>query len=395
MDKTKKKLLIAVHRLDTGGVQRALLSALRAIDYDLYDVTLYIRKDSVALLPEVDGRVGKVIVNRDRTHYYRRPRAAALYALVRLMTLFGKEAAGVSEKLNGYITECRIKNERERYFSGGESYDIAVSYIQGQTARFVADNVKADRKIVFYHGSTDSRHALHEAVFPCYDRIVAVNEGCARILRELYPSQADKITFIENFVDPDEVREKAKEYEPPRHEGKTVLCSCGRFTEEKGFDLALEAAAELKKSKMPFVWYFIGDGKLRGDLEKQRDALGLTDAIVFTGMLENPYPYIAGCDIYVQPSYEESQGLAAAEAQILLRPVAATDTVGARSMIRDGETGLISRTDAASLAGAIIKLHEDRGLYEKIVNDLKNVDHKEKEEVFRAAWRDLLSFDRG
>ncbi|MBQ9880270.1 MAG: hypothetical protein IJM45_07560, partial [Clostridia bacterium] len=110
MDKTKKKLLIAVHRLDTGGVQRALLSALRAIDYDLYDVTLYIRKDSVALLPEVDGRVGKVIVNRDRTHYYRRPRAAALYALVRLMTLFGKEAAGVSEKLNGYITECRIKN---------------------------------------------------------------------------------------------------------------------------------------------------------------------------------------------------------------------------------------------------------------------------------------------
>ncbi|MBQ9880328.1 MAG: glycosyltransferase, partial [Clostridia bacterium] len=277
----------------------------------------------------------------------------------------------------------------------GESYDIAVSYIQGQTARFVADNVKADRKIVFYHGSTDARHDLHEAVFPCYDRIVAVNEGCARILGELYPSQADKITFIENFVDPDEVREKAKEYEPPRHEGKTVLCSCGRFTEEKGFDLALEAAAELKNNKMPFVWYFIGDGKLRGDLEKQRDALGLTDGIVFTGMLENPYTYIAGCDIYVQPSYEESQGLAAAEAQILLRPVAATDTVGARSMIRDGETGLISRTDAASLAGAIIKLHEDRGLYEKIVNDLKNVDHKEKEEVFRAAWRDLLSFDRG
>ena len=40
----KRKVLIVVHQLNLGGVQKAVLSALDAIDYSQNDVTLYIRK---------------------------------------------------------------------------------------------------------------------------------------------------------------------------------------------------------------------------------------------------------------------------------------------------------------------------------------------------------------
>ena len=43
----KKKVLIAVHQLNLGGVQKALISALNAIDYSKNDVTLYIRKNRI------------------------------------------------------------------------------------------------------------------------------------------------------------------------------------------------------------------------------------------------------------------------------------------------------------------------------------------------------------
>ena len=39
----KKKLLIVAHHMTIGGVQKSLISALKALDYNKYDVTLSTR----------------------------------------------------------------------------------------------------------------------------------------------------------------------------------------------------------------------------------------------------------------------------------------------------------------------------------------------------------------
>ena len=68
----KKKLLIVAHHLTIGGVQKSLISALPTLDYEKYDITLYLRKNRTTLLPYVDKRVN-VIINDDKTKYYRKP----------------------------------------------------------------------------------------------------------------------------------------------------------------------------------------------------------------------------------------------------------------------------------------------------------------------------------
>ena len=386
----KIRLLIAVHRLNVGGVQKSLLSALRALDYDRFSVTLYVRKNRVELLDRVDERVERVIVNTDPTHYYRKPRAVLYYLLFRLAGLFKRDKTRWKKKLDAYIVNAGMRYEQKHYFPQNVRYDVAVSYIQGYTAAFVADRVPADRKIVFYHGSVDENHALHERIFPAYDRIVAVNEGCRAVLRGLYPAQADKIGYLENYVDAGAVLAAAKEYTVDRRGKTAVLCTCGRFSAEKGCDLAVGAAKLLKDRSFDFLWYFVGDGDLRSALEDAVKNTDLEDTVCFTGMQSNPYPYIANCDIYVQPSYEESYGLAVAEAQILCRPIVTTATVGGKSMVRDGVTGLVSGFSAEDLAKNISRLLADQGLCAAIRGTLCGIDRSGEAQAYKKALSALL-----
>ena len=387
----KKKLLIAVHRMSMGGVQKSLLWALRAIDREAYEITLYIRKDSCELLPEAAPYADRVIVNKDRTRYYRKPKAVLLYALLRLAELTGGDAEKRRRQLESFVSDARMRTEQTRYFADGTKYDIAVSYIQGPTAAFVETYVPAEKKIVFFHGSTDEEHALHEAIFPRFDRIVAVNAGCAEILKTLYPACADKITHIENYVDADEIREAARAYEADCEGKPTVLCTCGRFSPEKGFDLALEAAAKLKAAGIDFLWYFVGDGPEREKLVSAASAAGLKEAIRFTGTLGNPYPYIAGCDIYVQPSRKESYGLAVKEALLLCRPVITTETVGGKGLVIDNGTGLLAKTDAADLADKILTLARSAALREHMRLVLSAADPSAEKTAYENAWAALLA----
>ncbi len=387
----KQKLLIAVHQMNMGGVQKSLLCALRALEYDRYDVTLYVRKNRCDLLKQADPRVNRIIVNDDKTRYYRKPRAVLLFLIYRIAELLHLDYLPFKRKLETYVADRQMQYEKEHWFSDGTTYDVAVSYIQGPTAQFVEKYVPAKRKIVFFHGSTDENHALHEAIFPRFNRIVAVNSGCMDVLKNLYPTVKDKTSYIENYVDAAAVREAAKAYEIERKEKPIEICTCGRFTPVKGFDLAVKAAKLLKEQGFDFIWYFVGDGEQRAAIETQINSSGLTDVIHITGILENPYPYYAGCDIYVQPSREESYGLSIKEAQILCRPVVTTETVGGKSLVEDGETGLVAPITAEGIAEKIAVLINDEPLRVHITHILEQKDDTAEADAYRSAWNKLLS----
>ncbi len=388
----KKKLLIVIHRLNIGGVQKSLISALRFIDYDKFDVTLYVRQNRLELLSQADGRVDRIIVNDDENDYYRKPEAISLGLKIRTAKLFGKDAKETEKKLRRRVIENGMLYERNRFFPDDSEYDVAVSYIQGETAEFVAKYINARHKIVLFHGSVDEGHEIHKEVFPLFDRIAAMNAGCADMLKSAYSGIEDKVTVIGNYVDPDAVRTAAAEY-PVNRDGRLTLCTCGRFTRVKGFDLAVGAAARLKEEGVDFVWFFVGDGTERKDLEKQIADKGLSDNIIITGLKDNPYPYISACDIYVQPSREESFGLAIKEAQILSRPVVSTATVGGMDLISDGKTGSLADIGSDDLYDKIITLSHSEELRMNIACNLSGTDYSADRERFRLAWDSLLSFD--
>lgn len=386
----KRKVFIAIHQLNLGGAQKALISALNAIDYSENEVTLYVRKDRLDLLQQVNRNVSKIIINKDHTRYYRKPYAVLLYIKSKINDLLKRSNESTDEKLKQYIVKNQIKFERSHYFTEDTSYDVAISYIQGYTAKSVAENIIAKRKVMFYHDSTGSLHELHCDVMKHFERIYCVSKGAQKAVQGFYPQYADKIDCLENCVDAESVRQKANEFVPDYPKDKLILCSCGRITPVKGYDLAVGAAEIIKKSGLDFKWYFVGDGVDRSKIESLISEKQLDDYIEITGLQDNPYPNIKNCDIYVQPSYEESYGLTIIEAQILGKTIVSTATVGGQSIINDGENGLIAEINAESIAHIINLVYQDKDLQQSIQNNLARIDYTKDYQRFRNDWKKLL-----
>lgn len=388
----KKKVLFVVHQLNYGGVQKAAISALNAIDYSKNEVTLYVRKNRIQLLDDVNENISQVIVNEDKTHYYRK-----LYVVWWMIWEYLGKALRLKEleeksheKIVEYINQKQMEFEKRSYFRDDVEYDIAIAYIQGYTAKFVAQYIKAKKKVLFYHLSVDEKHSLHEKVFPFFDCIIGVNKNIQKMLCGLYPENATNISFIDNYVDVEPIKANAQDYDIERKDRDIVLCSCGRISSEKGFDLAVEAAEILKQKGISFLWYFVGDGAEREKIESMIEQKGLTENIQITGMLGNPYPYIAGCDIYVQPSYEESFGLTIAEAKILCKPIVSTQTVGGNLQIQHENSGILTEISGQAIADGILRYIQKPELKSKVIKNLGDIDYSETYKEYQNKWEQLL-----
>lgn len=385
----KKKIIFILPQLDIGGVQKTFLNVQRVIDFDKYDVTLYLRKDRQPLKKNIDKRIN-IIANNDRNKYYRRPYAVLLQILIMFTKIFGfcsgKEK--LTEKLNLMIARYSMKYEYDVYFKDSK-YDIAVAYVQGYPALLCGKFVNAEKKVLFFHTSVDELHEINASVIDNFDIICALHEGQRELIQEWYPSVKDKIAVINNYVDYEDVIRKSLEFNVS-DAGKKVICTCGRMTAIKGFDLACKAAKILKDNGIDFLWRFVGDGVERESIERLVCDLGLTDKIEFTGMQNNPYPYIASSDVYVQSSYNEAMPIVIIEAQMLNKPVVSTDTLGARSLIRNEANGVICKVDGESIARHIIKLFMDDKYYNSIINSLKSVDHSGDFQKYKDKWSKLL-----
>ena len=114
--------------------------------------------------------------------------------------------------------------------------------------------------------------------------------------------------------------------------------------------------------------------------EKLVEELGVADVFTFLGARENPYPYIANCDIVVQPSRFEGKSVALDEAKILTRPIVATayPTVHDQLGVKEG---IIAGTDAVSLADAVQGLLEDPSRCEELSFYLKSNEYGNADRV--------------
>lgn len=107
----------------------------------------------------------------------------------------------------------------------------------------------------------------------------------------------------------------------------------------------------------------IGDGERRAEVEALARALGVAERVHFTGWWSDVPAALADLDVVVLSSRNEGTPVALVEALAAGRPVVATDVGGVRSVVRDGESGiLVPPGDPASLAAAISALVADPAL---------------------------------
>ena len=111
------------------------------------------------------------------------------------------------------------------------------------------------------------------------------------------------------------------------------------FMPGKGQDEALRAALPLLKGNPDLNLLLAGDGPTRATLIEQAASLG--ERVWLPGHVENPLDYLAGMQVVVLPSREETFSLVCLEAMALARPVVAYNVGGVPEVVEDGLTGTL------------------------------------------------------
>lgn len=131
----------------------------------------------------------------------------------------------------------------------------------------------------------------------------------------------------------------------------------------KGHEVFIDAAP-LIQARVPGAAIFVvgdelsGNGGYRRELEARAAARGA--AVRFTGHRSDIATVLAGLDVVVIPSIEESACYAAVEALLMGKGVVASDVGGLPDTVRHGQTGLLFPPgDPAALAAAVATLTAD------------------------------------
>lgn len=138
-----------------------------------------------------------------------------------------------------------------------------------------------------------------------------------------------------------------------------TLVNIGRFSEQKGQLILIEALAEATRRGVDVKLVLVGDGELRRPLERAIAQAGLGHRVRITGWLDEAgvRREIEAAHALVLPSFAEGLPMVIMEAMVSARPVIATWIAGVPELVQAGRTGwLVPAGDAGALAEAITEL---------------------------------------
>lgn len=244
--------------------------------------------------------------------------------------------------------------------------EVSISFLEG--ANYLNATTKGKEKVILsVRGSKQFDHKISgisgwfrkKVLIPHYfkkaDQIVSVSDGIKLELTHFFGIPENKISVIKNFYNAQEIAEKCKE-KPSFEFRKETLIFSGRLDIQKEPKGLLHAFALLLK-KREVQLLFLGDGKMKNELEKLALSLGLelNEDVHFLGFQTNPFSYISRANLFVLSSSWEGFPNALAEAILCKTAVISTDCpTGPREILQANIQGFqptnkVMETDKGSL----------------------------------------------
>lgn len=109
-----------------------------------------------------------------------------------------------------------------------------------------------------------------------------------------------------------------------------VIGHVGRMNYAKNHQFLLEIFYEYQKINADSILLLVGDGDLKGALERQGDELHISGKVIFTGQRRDANDLMQAMDVFVFPSLYEGLGMSIIESQAIGLPTIASDTVPVR-----------------------------------------------------------------
>lgn len=317
-----KPLIVHVlYRLDTGGMERILVSLINATG-DRYRHAVITLAGFGTLREEIEGSVECCVSldkrpGKDWRYYWRcwRQLRALRPSVVQTYNIGTLDLAPVV-KLAGVRRLVHAEHGRD------------VSDATGNDSRY---------------------QRLRRWMAPLIDRYVTVSTDLRDWLVQRARIPQGKVVYIPNGIDtaafhvarPRSIpRRKLAELAPP---GTLLVGHVARLAKVKDQAGLIRAFHRLRSLVAPIDCRLMiaGDGPERAELQRQIVELGLCDTVQLVGDRDDVPELLSECDVFVLSSCSEGMPVTVLEAMAAGLPVVATDVGGLSSVVDSGVTGTL------------------------------------------------------
>ncbi len=331
MDK-KKKILIRIGSLRHGGAEKVLVTFLKNLPKDKYEIDLLLNLYSGKYLSKVPGWINVLYLNKGEMITTNRLRDLPVKAF---RVIYQRVLKTFPSLLYQFILK-------------GKKYDIEFAAIHGMRDEILNSPLKSSKKLIWIHNDlkkTELYNYTDEEFqkFFGFDKIMVISEKIQQdfeILAKI-EQEKNKIVRIYNPLDTEEIIAMSEVGSWKSEDEIPVFISVGTVFPQKGFDRLLKIHRRLLDEGFNHKIQILGDGYDFENIKKLQQDLGIAETSTLFGFTDNPYPFIKNADFYILSSRYEGFPTVLFEAITLKKKIIATDVSGVREMLDDGKLGLI------------------------------------------------------
>ncbi len=206
------------------------------------------------------------------------------------------------------------------------------------------------------------------------DGVIAVSERVKQDVIENLHLPLEKCYVLYNGID----IERYSNAEIPRglreelgiRESDILVTMVARLVPQKNHHMVVEAAEDIVRREPRIKFMFVGDGKLREELEQQARERGIGQHVIFTGKRDDIPSLLEISDISILPSFKEGFSNAIIEAMASGLPVIASDVGGNPEAIEHDQCGyIIQPEDKEKFIAYTLRLAQDEDLRQRMSNN--------------------------
>lgn len=361
----KKKILIRIGSLRHGGAEKVLVTFLKNLPQNQYEIDLLLNLYSGKYLSEVPDWINIIYLNKGE-----------MITTNRIQDI-PKKAARV-------IYQTALKKFPTLLYNGklkGKKYDIEFAAIHGMRDEVLNSPLQSSKKIVWIHNDLSQVKEYTETEikkFFGFDKIMVISEKIETLFLDLAENeiQKQKIVKIYNPLDTEEIVSKAEQnvinYEFDQK--VPTFISVGTVFPQKGFDRLLRVHKKLLDEGFKHKILIVGDGYDFENIKKLKTELNVDETATMLGFTDNPYPYFNKADFFILSSRYEGFPTVLFEAITLKKKIIATEVSGVREMLNNGELGLIVENSEEGIYSGMKKALLDSQDFEKYTDKLTDYE---------------------
>lgn len=386
-----KRVLFVINTMGRAGAEVSLLNLLYEMPEDL-EIDLLVLLGQGEMLADIPSRVNIINKKINKTPVNSAKGAGVLKRTVlKALLLKGgifKDGSYILKNYSLMKQKGEVKKDKLLWRVISDTtkiipkrYDLAVAFLEGGSAYYVAERVDAEKKVAFIHVDHEKAgytKELDKNSYEVFDKIFTVSEEVRTSFIKIHPDLYKYTDIFRNILNADLIKKKSCESLPIPEKIKIFfdseykglkLLTIGRLTRQKNWEKSILAAGLLKQKGIDFRWLLLGEGEERNVLSEKIKAANVEDCFFMPGAVENPYPYIKQCDIYVHCSAYEGKSIAIQEAKILGKPLVVSDVPGNREQVDNNKNGLLVHFKSNRIADGIIALSKDEAMKKRFAEE--------------------------